>query len=41
MDTGLNFSAHARTMMHERMIREEWIIRTIENPDSTEERSAF
>jgi len=27
-------------MMHERMIREEWIIRTIENPDNTEERSA-
>jgi len=38
MNNTLNFTAHARTMMHERLIQEEWIIRTVTAPDSTEER---
>jgi len=29
MDNFLVFTAHARTMMHERMIQEEWILRTV------------
>ncbi|MFA4877068.1 MAG: DUF4258 domain-containing protein [Methanoregula sp.] len=37
MDNFLNFTAHARTMMHERMIQEEWILRTVTTPDSIEE----
>jgi hypothetical protein len=28
MDKSLDFTAHARMMMHERMIQEEWIYRT-------------
>jgi hypothetical protein len=38
MDDFLVFTAHARTMMHERMIQEEWILRTVTIPDSIEER---
>ncbi len=39
MERSLDFTAHARTMMHERLIREEWIYRTVTGPDSVEERS--
>ena len=38
MDSTLDFTAHARTMMQERMIQEEWITRTVTRPDSIEER---
>jgi len=38
MNSFLKYSAHARTMMHERMIQEEWITRTVTDPDRTEER---
>jgi hypothetical protein len=41
MDRVLKFSAHARTMMHERMIQEEWILRAVHDPDTTEERSGI
>jgi hypothetical protein len=39
MERFLKFTAHATTMMHERMIQEEWITRTVTNPDTTEERN--
>lgn len=41
MDRVLKYSAHARTMMQERMIQEEWILRTVNDPDKTEERSGI
>ena len=39
MNRSLKFTAHASTMMHERMIQEDWIVRTVTSPDNTEERS--
>ncbi len=36
----LTFTAHARTMIHERMIQEDWIMNAVNNPDQTEERRA-
>jgi hypothetical protein len=39
MNKLLKFSAHATTMMHERMIQEEWIMRAVTGPDTTEERN--
>ena len=36
MHSSLVFTAHARTMMHERGIQEDWIRNTVHNPDSTE-----
>jgi hypothetical protein len=38
MHSPLTFTTHARTMMHERMIREDWVINTVNSPDRTEER---
>jgi hypothetical protein len=39
MNKLLKFSAHATTMMLERMIQEEWIMRAVTGPDTTEERN--
>ena len=39
MDRILKFTTHATPMMQERMIQEEWIMRTVTNPDSIDERS--
>ncbi len=36
----LVFTAHAKTMMHERMIQEDWVFRTVDSPDMTEEKRA-
>ncbi len=32
------FSKHAKSMMHERMIQEEWVLNTLLFPDRVEER---
>jgi predicted DNA binding protein len=40
MNTPLNFTAHAETMMHERNIQKDWVLRTVSSPDRTEERQA-
>jgi len=40
MHSSLTFTTHARTMMHERMIREDWVTNTVNSPDSIEERRA-
>jgi hypothetical protein len=34
---GFEFSSHARDMLHERNIPEEWVWRAIRSPDRTEE----
>jgi hypothetical protein len=36
MHSSLTFTVHARTMMQERMILEEWITMTVNNPDYIE-----
>ncbi|MFA5236716.1 MAG: DUF4258 domain-containing protein [Methanoregula sp.] len=36
MPGSLSFSAHAKVMMQERMIEEDWIISTVQAPDMTE-----
>nr|WP_319375524.1 DUF4258 domain-containing protein [uncultured Methanoregula sp.] len=36
MHNPLTYTIHARTMMQERMIQEEWITMTVNNPDFTE-----
>jgi hypothetical protein len=38
MHSPLVFTAHAKTMMDERMIQEDWVYRTVDSPDMTEER---
>ncbi len=38
MDVFLKYTAHARIMMHERNIQEDWIIRTFHEPVMTEKR---
>lgn len=38
MHSPLTFTTHARTMMHERMIREDWVMNTVSSPDTTEVR---
>ncbi|MCP1716375.1 hypothetical protein J2T58_002252 [Methanocalculus alkaliphilus] len=38
MDKNLIFSTHAKSMMHERMIQEEWVLNTVLFPDRVEER---
>ena len=40
MHSPLTLTTHARSMMHERMIREDWVINTVNSPDRTEERRA-
>jgi hypothetical protein len=40
MNILLDFTAHAETMMHERYIQEDWVLRTVSSPDRTEERQA-
>ena len=34
----LAFTAHAKTMMHERGIQEDWVTSTVNEPDTTEEK---
>jgi hypothetical protein len=36
MHSPLTFTVHARTMMTERMIEENWVMDTVNNPDFTE-----
>ena len=36
MRSPLTFTIHARTMMAERMIEEDWVVDTVNNPDFTE-----
>ena len=38
MRSSLVFTAHARTMMHERGIMEDWVKSTVLDPDMTEQR---
>ncbi len=38
MNSQLVFTAHARTMMHERMIQEDWVNSTVDFPDTMEEK---
>lgn len=38
MHSPLIFTAHAKTMMQERMIQEDWVISTVNEPDMTEEK---
>jgi len=38
MRSSLVFTAHARTMMHERGIVEDWVKSTVLDPDMTEQR---
>jgi hypothetical protein len=38
MRSSLVFTAHARTMMHERGINEDWVKSTVRDPDLTEPR---
>jgi len=38
MHSPLNFTAHAKTMMQERMIREDWVKSTVYGPDMTGEK---
>lgn len=38
MRSSLVFTAHARTMMHERGIQEDWVKSTVLDPDMTEQR---
>jgi len=40
MNSPLAFTAHARTMMHERMIQEDWVKNAVNDPDSTDSRRA-
>jgi Domain of unknown function (DUF4258) len=34
----LDFTNHAKTMMHERLIQEDWVYNTVNDPDTTEEK---
>jgi hypothetical protein len=34
----LDFTHHAKTMMRERLIQEDWVINAVNNPDMTEEK---
>jgi len=36
MRSSLVFTIHAKTMMHERLIKEDWVARAVKNPDLTE-----
>jgi len=36
MKSLLDFTNHAKTMMHERLIQEDWVINTVNNPDMIE-----
>jgi hypothetical protein len=36
MSCAVLFTLHAKTMMHEREILEDWILDTVKNPDSNE-----
>ena len=36
MRSPLTYTIHARTMMQERMIEEDWVVDTVNNPDFTE-----
>ena len=38
MHSSLTFTAHARIMMRERLVQEDWIISTVNSPDQTEDR---
>jgi len=38
MNSLLNFTNHAKTMMHERLILEDWVYNTVNYPDMTEEK---
>lgn len=38
MESLLDFTNHAKTMMHERLIQEDWVINTVNNPDMIEEK---
>ena len=40
MNSALDFTAHARTMMQERIIHEDWVMNTVNTPDITELRGA-
>lgn len=39
MHSPLEFTSHAKTMMHERMIQEDWVLNTIGSPDIIEEKN--
>ena len=36
MHSSLVFTIHAKTVMHERLIQEDWVARAVKNPDLTE-----
>jgi hypothetical protein len=38
MHSSLEFTVHAKTMMQERMIQEDWVKSTVSNPDWIEEK---
>jgi hypothetical protein len=38
MKSLLDFTHHAKTMMRERLIQEDWVINTVNNPDMTEKK---
>ena len=38
MSRFLDFTNHAKTMMHERLIQEDWVYNTVNDPDMTEEK---
>ena len=38
MKSLLDFTHHAKTMMRERLIQEDWVINAVNNPDMTEEK---
>ena len=38
MNRFLDFTNHAKTMMHERLIQEDWVYNTVNDPDMTEEK---
>jgi hypothetical protein len=38
MTSLLDFTHHAKTMMRERLIQEDWVINAVNNPDMTEEK---
>jgi len=38
MHSPLEFTTHAKTMMHERMIQVDWVLNTIDSPDIVEQK---
>ncbi|MDO8873600.1 MAG: DUF4258 domain-containing protein [Methanoregula sp.] len=40
MHSPLDFTAHAKTMMQERMIQEDWVKSTVSTPDRIEEKGS-